>query len=572
MPIDILNFSDALVPFAAKRLSRPDVLWLNKDAPCLRSKGATVRQEDWIKQELAYAVPDGKHFGEELFHQDGDRRMHAERYGGAGLMTNGGGSRSGIIGNFQMKGVGANPLVGQTDDEWHSYGGLNVIDAVMEAINTEVFNHILPFGAVRSCAVVLTGGNTAYMPFGHHCRGPGALLIRELCVRPAHFLRTGWFKPRSALTEQLLDDVERTRRMNTRLCALLGGHPGVIDYVGNFLAISAAQYAYARLFRIYHGAASPSNISFDGRWLDLSNITFLPSGTNFSSSQQVVPFYGEMSYLLSVLDEFIYTYTRFHFTEFDLRPLSDFYAGQLDASSLGHAADLLGLPTRAVEVVQSKPCYKTLVEHIRSLLNANSRIVQAYPLYTYYSDSMAEFLESLYVTVARTEETGLNEEQKAFREVMGLAFDREAPATVFKSCVLYAAIRCLKMVHFCHFFNRSRLTCDLFYRVRGGEIEGLGEYIETHIDISKWIFEKEESGSYGRAITLFKSDEVEISFDSHGGKFYCRDGSCVKYLDTSGALFDWVNSQNAARFFIHGFDFGFGLRKVVRILNAIYND
>ena len=122
--------------------------------------------------------------------------VKGERYGGAGLGSNGGGVRCGNVGNLQIKGCGRNSLAGGTTDFFHNYGGASLKECLLEAIWGEVLSHALPFKGVRSAAVIGTG-STVPRKFPSRfetINEPRALVIRQTVIRPAHFMRAVFFR------------------------------------------------------------------------------------------------------------------------------------------------------------------------------------------------------------------------------------------------------------------------------------------------------------------------------------------------------------------------------------------
>ena len=138
-------------------------------------------------REYAVAVEDSRtkfeYVGEPIL-------IHAERYGGTGIGTHGGGVRCGYLNGWQVKGSGQNLLSGHDVEFWHSHGALAQVEAFYEALWGEALSVILPFGAIRSPGIILTDG----ISWQKHKNGapvevPRGLLVREAGVRPAHFER-----------------------------------------------------------------------------------------------------------------------------------------------------------------------------------------------------------------------------------------------------------------------------------------------------------------------------------------------------------------------------------------------
>src|SRR5690606_31109938 len=111
--------------------------------------------------------------------------MFAERYGGFGLGTNGGGARVANINDAQIKGIGANALAGQGAPKSHSYGGLDIQSAVKEIIYSRLLNKISPIGAQAIQGLILLDEVSA---LHNGKKAPSVLMVREPVARPGHFL------------------------------------------------------------------------------------------------------------------------------------------------------------------------------------------------------------------------------------------------------------------------------------------------------------------------------------------------------------------------------------------------
>lgn len=207
----------------------------------------------------------------------------ADRYGGDGLSHNGGSARCGFAGNVQVKGVGATPLVGDGTDYYHSYGGANIAEAVLEAIWSEICHGVLPHGTARAYSLVLTGTKVPLRyprSFGP-THLPRALLLRQPTIRPAHYMRAVYFKPIEK-NNALVSDTARTRAAvlalpaalrTLGLCATADAQATTLDGLSAVFRRAAEQLARARARRIMHGSLTSSNMGIDGKWLDLTTIT-----------------------------------------------------------------------------------------------------------------------------------------------------------------------------------------------------------------------------------------------------------------------------------------------------------
>jgi hypothetical protein len=277
----------AVVPFEARRLAAARVVLLNQDL--------LAANDDEVLERFAWAVP-GSGDPAAMF-ASRSRTLFAERYGGEGLGFHGGGVRVGSDGAYQIKGIGRNPLAGEGSLPDYAHGGMSLFEGIQEAIWGEIFHHALPFGAVRSPAVLATSspcwwvidrwgvellrgryGDDAYLPRG--------LLVREAALRPAHFERAMMHRPPAHVARALPPDPARVRaavralpdllplpdREAERLAPAERLELGALEMARRF----AEQGAAAKSKRLIHGNISPSNLCLDGRWIDFGSVTALP--------------------------------------------------------------------------------------------------------------------------------------------------------------------------------------------------------------------------------------------------------------------------------------------------------
>jgi hypothetical protein len=269
MTADILLSSilppQTFLSFEAVRIAKPVLAWV-RDAECL----------EFYLSQYSYCVP-LSHESRELYIND-QVTVFAERYGGDGIGTNGGGARCGNLDGLQIKGIGPTDLAGVGEDYWHSYGGATLKEALREAIWGEVFNSTLPFGAITIEAIIIVSGSEVELPYPStdgktHC--PRALMIRPQFARPAHYFRAPLFRASAQFKLNQPTDTERTKAAIQRLhegltyvlASVVGGRP-IVDLLTEMYERFAIQIAAARAKRLLHGSLSASNIALDGRFLD----------------------------------------------------------------------------------------------------------------------------------------------------------------------------------------------------------------------------------------------------------------------------------------------------------------
>lgn len=296
--------------FSVHKLISGETAWINPDA----AYQAGANDKAAFFSRFAYAIADTRWIEALRFDRHERRMFRAERYGGAGIGDNGGGVRVGNDGQFQVKGIGRNELCGSGADTFHSYGALNAPEAIYEAIYSAILNKLMPVGAIGVHGVMATGVQAAYYRFndwaaGDYQQGWGALLVRERCQRPSHYIRAGLFKPAESGSGVMASDVARTRATNRQLFRQCGDANQAIRYFGKFLQNCANQFAFARVARIVHGTLSPSNIAVDGRWVDLACTSFVQGGEN---SGYLVPFYREPEAVVHVFKEWFEGFAKYN--------------------------------------------------------------------------------------------------------------------------------------------------------------------------------------------------------------------------------------------------------------------
>ncbi|WP_277588994.1 hypothetical protein [Pseudomonas chlororaphis] len=264
----LTDLQEVFVPFETVRPEGGIVIYYNQNLKCSLSQAQVLPRYSYVIANNS--CKDNSQADKKIF--------FAERYGGDGILTNGGGGRCGFDGDFQLKGIGPNQLVGvrQPDAYGNSHGNgfLSLNTAIYESIWAEIINIALPYGAVRTVAII--DSETDFEePDQTHPRG---LLVRMPAVRPAHFIRAIYFKEKklgilsedakrvSAAVQKLAyflpqkENIQETISLDERLAS------GMIELAVRY----ARQFAAARAKRIFHQSISASNVTLDGAWMDLA--------------------------------------------------------------------------------------------------------------------------------------------------------------------------------------------------------------------------------------------------------------------------------------------------------------
>ena len=296
--------------FQAEKIHTPDIQWCNSE-----------QFSDLEARVHAYFLD-----AEVEESQSGVRQRHAvtaDRYGGYGVGYCGGSARCGILGDVQIKGIGLTPLIGSRPgapvDHWHSGGTVTMDEAGREAIWASICSAVLPFGAVSTLAVVLTGTQcqrTDTAP-GVAVMNRRALIMRTIALRPAHFQRNVHFPTPLVEGMGVREDYLRVQQMIRSLPQAFDEAFGaeiagasVTTRVNAGMKIMAqrfaAQVAAAFAKRLYHGSLNCTNIALDGRYVDFGTMTAVGAYRRQAGSPLWPDQWNQHSPLLRTLSYFLF--------------------------------------------------------------------------------------------------------------------------------------------------------------------------------------------------------------------------------------------------------------------------
>jgi hypothetical protein len=504
-----------------------------------------------------------------------------ERYGGTGIGANGGGARcinyeagdptsapDGTRRMFQAKGTGQNPVVGQHDDREHSYGGLDARKAIVETIYTHVLGSVLPLGTVKIFGLVFTGHDTAYNGIGD-CWG--VTMIRDQCLRPAHFMKAGGFKPTVEFAKAQPGELARMRRLYKRIHAESENSQAFIRYLGQYLRNAANQFSFARAARITHGTLSPSNLAMDGRWLDLPVASFLSGGVNYNISSI---FYAEGAEPLGYALEIIHNYAKFNGLKLSPSILSRYYAESFEAYFKVHLAFVFGVPVREDRAgpLLENPSLVHLARMLGGIINRDRKIRMERPARD-SADPVVAFVSGCHASLR-----GLAVAKGCFATAGIDPGEIPAIAAHFRALVdEYARILCIEQhdaataeLGFLLVALKRGLLASAFYLpvvddevkrlCAEGSPDDIGALIDDYIEASAWIFE-EASGE----ITLFKGRDLAISYCGGSG-YRVRAGGVQSAFPDYPALHAYVGTLDRARLTIRGFDYSFFFDELARVV------
>lgn len=571
-----LNINDikvSTIGFSAKKIIGAKSVWAS---PEFRVDGRNAL--DCLSETFSYAVPKNECFSGINFSEE-QRVFQAERYGGQGVGENGGGVRCGNAHGYQIKGIGQNPLVGPEKKKWHSYGGLNARDAVYEAIYAQVLNYVLPVGAANVYGVIFTAPDGAYYEYdeadpGKEEKGWGALLIREICLRPGHFIRSALYKPRKDFGVIIPSDVVRVRQVNKSFYGQLGNINEIIKFLGKFLQNCSNQFAFAKVARITHGGICPSNLCFDGRWIDLTNTSFIGGGENIGG---LPPFYEEPFAIGNILKEFVDTFAKYNNIDLNIPPLINYYNEQLESYFNYYLCGLFGLTYDHIHDSVKGAEYSTLVMQSSLILNAGRKVINEWPASIKDNDPVVVLQEGLFLSLVDSSRS-IEELQKlsgiknfniqsivtSFSKTFNSCFEFLQDSTKnYKFFIKLCLIKSLKRSFFSEYFYKGKLLARIKLLLDAAPFESKS-IINNSIDVSKWIFEDIAADS----VTLFEGNGLFLSFDGISGGYRVRNelSSEVFVILSEKDFLGYLYALPETVFLIQGYSF---LPKLTRIITSL---
>lgn len=333
-----------VVPVRLRRAPTPRMIWLNQRAmtsdPAFRALGGDIgAYQAHLLAACAYVVPEP---GQPA---DADPDVqgvtgYADRYGGAGIGTNGGSGRTALVNGYLVKGVGKTPLIGINANSEHSTGGAYLEECVRETIFSEIVEAEFPASAIPTLAIIDSGIVQLWEGDFISSSERRVLIVRPCMLRPAHFERALGFL--SSNPKEGAHDFARVQNTFDSAAALYGAQQ-LGAQLGRFLSAWAQQLAYAYVHRLSSSGNSTSNICFDGKLLDFGACSSLPSWAQIIMVHGSPPAGSEFDTLVQSAQSLSYFFGRCHQAEMGQPP----YLGKVLVAAHG-----VYLRTLAVEVLR----------------------------------------------------------------------------------------------------------------------------------------------------------------------------------------------------------------------------
>lgn len=524
----LVDLNEVFVKFDTEWIDGCSIVYLNE------SIAGKLRSGD-ILQKYSYAVSPVSERHRKL----PLKTFYAERYGGDGILGNGGGGRCGFDGVWQLKGLGPNQLVGKDSDAAHGDGNLCLTTAVYETLWSEIIACVLPFGSIRTVAILDTGRE-------YEITGKAAtrgLLVREPAVRPAHFIRAVYFKQK--VLNKLGEDARRVKLAIARLADFLpvSATPstiknqrdrlesGLIELAGRY----AEQFAAARAKHIAHFNVSASNLSLDGAWLDLSGAR-LYTGLSNDHRVSIDRYNKEYAPALESLQSLSYYLSKYSVITIEqAKHLYDaitlHFAHAYEEHLKLYQVAQVGFPTWALRRLAGSAEFLAFSQSLRQCLDVDNftynRLVNGAD-WSGYERWTAPFYRALVASksegTAPIDLSGLKADTQAIHQLIsnfGQLFDLAVQVAHEKAVGLLSLRRCMAI-------NVTRLnrSPDLLHKLEERIEQVLGLPIcdrkaayqaltEKTVNAARLHLDSEQ----GRTIPMWLSDTVSIEFEPTSGVF-----------------------------------------------------
>jgi len=545
------------LPVEVNKVSGTRLLWRNKSAT-----ENNEMSDDHFVDSYSWVTTNNIFSDKCKNYQSITQTMFAERYGGFGIGTNGGGARVVNVGGTQIKGVGANNLAGEGALKSHSYGGLDIQGAMKEIIYSRLLNKISPVGAQHINGLILIDKTSAL----HNGKeAPSVLMVREKVARPSHFLPCLNFRLKPEHRTIMRSDYSRVLGIYKSI-----GKQGLSEFytqIQRFLDRSADQLSFFRMARFSHNALTPSNICMDGRVLDTALCSFVISGSNYG---HVTSFFEEPSIPALVAKEWFYLIKKF-LTETPLEEhFLNLYEDKLYQYSCVNVGFIFGLDREMSTKLSSTPEWQKVSSKLISLLSLGARIKTSVSPSANAADFINDILTASLYSILHNHKTDnaavfLAEficDLNSLITIMG-------PSLSWHSQNLHGflntfAIQTIKRAVLSSYFFTTHIGGSVDDYCVTGNIYLTAEIIKEHDHTADWIYENILS----ERCTIFSGNGVKIEYSSVVDEYlYCgQDGQhkCINDIHVLRYIID-INKND---YTVQNYNFYPYLRRLFALLDG----
>ncbi len=542
--------------FKAYHVPNAKTLWLHPDY--YEKTDSTFTE---FSNKFAYINVNSSCFVDIMVDPSNSTELEAEPYGGIGSGRNGGGVRCGNKNGYQIKGIGINMFLGDTNDFSHNNGIYSTHEALHDLINTNVLENIIPGGVVKIKGLIHLGYSSHTDP-DFRIILPLAITIRDICIRPAHFMRCFDFKINPKIKHSIHNDIYRTRAVCKGLFEKSGGLRNLLSEIEKFARNLALQSAFCSIFRISHGAISPSNVSIDGKWLDVTNATMLPACYNYSSSNETIPFYREEEFSAVIIKEFCESLFKYNFLDLKTDYIIKTYFESLDKFKLIFIPGIFGIcPNLLIDREVENEC-QTLLKFYKNFSRSDESIKVGDEKLCGLVDETSQWLVELYV---KRKERFDRPEISSLITILRISYLYQNIFKNYNNYIKSCLIKAIRKPLFSKCFYLGRLKKNTFSYMDENGTTGISDYIDRYVNFSKFLFEKLDNNN---GVCVWHSSKIIITF-TRDGVYHISHGYTNNFYDNSDDIINYISMLDNEVFYINGYngfnDLNILLRSVAKI-------
>lgn len=546
------------LPVEVNKISDTRLLWRNKSA----HDNSAMSDEKFI-DSYSWITKSNFLLDEHRNYSGIKQTMFAERYGGVGIGTNGGGARVVNACDAQIKGVGANALAGEGALKSHSYGGLDIQGAVKEIIYSRLLSKISPVGAQHISGLILLDKTSA---LHNDKKAPSVLMVRELVARPSHFLPCLNFRLKAEHRSLMRSDYSRVLGIykNIGKQALLSEFYALIH---NFLDKCADQLSFFRMARLSHNALTPSNICMDGRVLDTALCSFVVAGSNYG---QATSYFEEPSMPALVAKEWFYLINKF----LTVKPAEEYFLKFYEDNFYQYArlnmGFIFGLDRKVTTQLFSTQEWQKVASTLFSLLSIGSLTKTSAPPSAMAVDFVNDILTASLYSIMHNHQT--NEITGILAEFIN---DLSSLIAIIGPCVNWYhqngqgflklfSIQTIKRAVLSSYFFITHIGGSVDDYFAAGFLDNTTEIIDENDRIAHWLYENLLS----ERCTLFSGNGVTIEYSCLADEYlYCdRDGFENRINDIRALRY--IIDLNKSDYSIQNYNFYPYLRRLFALIDG----
>lgn len=545
------------LPVEVNKISSTRLLWRDQSA-----NSSDAMSDDLFLDNYSWVTKNNFFTDESRIHPGITQTMFAERYGGFGIGTNGGGARVVNINGMQIKGGGANALAGDGALRSHSYGGLDIQGAVKEIIYSRLLSKISPVGTQTIKGLILLD-DTSALHNGN--KAPSVLMVRETVVRPGHFLPCVNFRLKPEHRSLMRSDYSRVLGIYKSIGkqALLSEFYTLIQH---FLDKCADQLSFFRMARLSHNALTPSNICLDGRVLDTALCSFVVSGSNYG---QVTSYFEEASTPVLVAKEWFYLIHKFLTDTSVEEHFLKLYEEKFYQYACINMGFLFGLDREMSTKLSCTLEWRKVASRLFSLFSMGSPIKTSILPTTDAIDFVNDILTaSLYSILHNLDTTKTSkflaeftQDLNALMTIMArsLGWHGQDEQSFYKTFVIQTIKRAILSSYF--FITYIGRTVDNY--CAAGRVNDTAKVIKENDRVTNWIYENLLS----EQSTIYSGNRLSIGYSSMADEYIYRDGDGIERRINDICSLRAIIDTNKSGYIIQDYDFYPYLKRLFSLLD-----